>query len=380
MECDICVEKIENDDFFECDGCVKKLHIKCDKMNKKDINARKASERIRLMCSRCIKKPNKLINENINTMLKFVQKIDLTTQTYDAKQTQMVYDMERMKDKIEELFKSMGELEKEKLNTKTSYAATVKNLPKIPIVVKPKEKTQNSDITKEDIRKSVNLKDVKANGLHKIKEGGIVINCASNAESMKISQLVQSKIGDKYEVELPEIKKPRLKIVNSFEKMTNDEIIMNLKNQNDLPQTAEIKIITQIKKKLNEASNVEKYDIVIEADKDTHDTMMNKQSVNLGWTRCKVYKHTHLIRCYNCCGYAHIAKDCKNKRACSKCGDEHKRSECTNDNKKCVNCKVICEKFKLNLNTNHEAFDKNCEIFRKKSAQILNKFGYKDNP
>lgn len=166
MECDICVKTIDDDEFFECDGCIKKFHIKCDKINKKDVNARKASGRLKLLCAKCVKKPNEIINENLTTMMKFIQKIDLTTQTYDAKQSQIFYDMERMKDKVENMFKSLNEMKEMRSNVKLTYSSILQSVPKIPIVVKPKEKTQNSNKTKDDIKNSVNLKDVKANGAY----------------------------------------------------------------------------------------------------------------------------------------------------------------------------------------------------------------------
>ena len=43
-------------------------------------------------------------------------------------------------------------------------------------------------------------------------------------------------------------------------------------------------------------------------------------------------------QCFKCYQYNHIAKDCQNELACSKCGDKHLRKECQSTTTECTNC------------------------------------------
>ncbi|KAJ8983457.1 hypothetical protein NQ317_013332 [Molorchus minor] len=59
---------------------------------------------------------------------------------------------------------------------------------------------------------------------------------------------------------------------------------------------------------------------------------------NLRWSRGKAYDYVYVNRCYKCLGFNHIAKDCRNSKACSKCSLDHE-GECKTKQNKCTNCK-----------------------------------------
>lgn len=109
MECNICDKETSDSDSFECDGCTKIFHAKCDGVNKKDVNARKGSDRLKLFCLSCTKKPDAVQSENIKTALKFIHKIDLSTQLHEKSQVQVCYDIERIKDKVDLIAKNVSE-------------------------------------------------------------------------------------------------------------------------------------------------------------------------------------------------------------------------------------------------------------------------------
>ena len=44
------------------------------------------------------------------------------------------------------------------------------------------------------------------------------------------------------------------------------------------------------------------------------------------------------MRCYKCQRYGHIAKVCKGKQRCGKCGGDHAYGECGDKERKCCNC------------------------------------------
>lgn len=374
IECNTCNTKIDNNNYFECDGCTSNYHLKCDGVNKKDIDAKKNSDRLMLFCQKCIKNPEKIIDKNIKTVLKFVHKIDLYTQVSEKTNTQVCYDIERIKDKIDLISKNFSKAKCESSNDARSYADIVKNDVNLPVIVKPVEKTQKSTVTRDEIKNKISFKEIKANGLKKVRDGGILINCQSQAETMKLKQLVMEKIGDKYEVEIPTSRKPRLKIIDVFDEMTNEEVIENIKTQNELLEHADIEVKAILNKsKRNNKRNG--FDVIIEAKQEDCNIMLQMQSINIGWKRCKVVEHTYIKRCYNCCGFSHIAKDCRNKRSCRKCAGDHE-GECNSVTIKCINCSILNDRLNLKLNTQHEAYDRSCEVYKRKIKffQNNNKF------
>ncbi|XP_043062747.1 uncharacterized protein LOC122319483 [Drosophila yakuba] len=69
--------------------------------------------------------------------------------------------------------------------------------------------------------------------------------------------------------------------------------------------------------------------------------VLNKGSVNVGWSRCRIIQDTRPIRCYKCLGYGHRALNCKEpdrSNCCLRCGEQgHKAKGCVNP----PNC-LIC--------------------------------------
>ncbi|XP_043062723.1 uncharacterized protein LOC122319463 [Drosophila yakuba] len=69
--------------------------------------------------------------------------------------------------------------------------------------------------------------------------------------------------------------------------------------------------------------------------------VLNKGSVNVGWSRCPIIQGTRPIRCYKCLGYGHRALNCKEpdrSDCCLRCGEQgHKAKGCVNP----PNC-LIC--------------------------------------
>lgn len=373
-ECEICKEKINDNEFFECDGCVKKIHSKCDGVKKKELLARRESTRLKIFCSECLKAPNEIQGENVKTVLKFVHKIDYFSQVQEKQQAQIAYDVERIKDQLNMFNKKISEINSnETKSTDVSYADIVKKTKKLPVIIMPKETKQTSNVTIEEIKNKVSYKEVKVNGITKMRNGGIAINCDSQTESIKIKELVQRKIGEKYTLEVPATIKPRLKIMNIDQEMSNEEMIEDLKFKNGALNEAAIVVITKISRN-NKNKNKKCYDAIIEVEEDTYNVLLMMKMVVLGWHRYRVVENIPMTRCYKCCGFGHMAKDCRNKQACSKCGEEHKFSECKSSELKCTNCCVLKERLKIDINVNHEAYDKNCQVSKKKYDQLKEKY------
>ncbi|KAL1416289.1 hypothetical protein MTO96_006320 [Rhipicephalus appendiculatus] len=75
----------------------------------------------------------------------------------------------------------------------------------------------------------------------------------------------------------------------------------------------------------------------------------------LGYTRYRVYKYIEAPRqCTKCQRFGHVAGACRLQARCSRCGGNHDRSACGNEEPQCPNCRK-----------KHESTSTRCPILRK---------------
>lgn len=192
---------------------------------------------------------------------------------------------------------------------------------------------------------------------------------------MKIKQLVQKKIGNDYEVNLPELKKPRLKIPNVCDKIEKDTFVQDLIEQNEVLNGTEINLVKIVEKKVNRRTI---YDVIIETYHMGYDLLMQMKSVYVGYSKCYVVDHVHILRCFKCSGFSHLAKDCKNKQACSRCAGDHKSTQCRSKRECCINCSTANKKFNLKLDVNHHAYSTKCITLLRKINRFKTKIQYSE--
>lgn len=375
--CEKCKNDIGDDDCFECDACTRQYHLLCDNVRKGDVTARATSKNLKLYCTRCMSHKLEIANaEKLSIIFKYVSKIDLQTQKQVAIQAEaadkldkIVADAVVVKEKMDDIKSCIGAGVNVGGGTNT-YANVVRAATKPTVIIKPKNVTQNATATSDDIRKEISSRDVNACGLRKLHGGSVVISCESGAASMKMKTMVEAKFGDKYDVSLPDIMKPRMRIFR-VDGVNENDIVDELKQRNEWLVNGDI-VVKKIIKSKNEKYN--DFDVIIEVDLDSFDKLTDAGCVNLGWKSCKVAHHIHLTRCFKCCGFGHIAERCSNKLACAKCSGEHKTAECKSNETRCVNCKVMNEKFGTKLNTRHRPWHSSCDVLKKRTERFAKNF------
>lgn len=119
------------------------------------------------------------------------------------------------------------------------------------------------------------------------------------------------------------------------------------------------------------------YSAIMNVDKNTFDKMINKKTVKIGWSMCKVNVYMNMIRCFKCNEYNHQAKDCKqDDYTCPRCSGDHKIHECPNIVLKCCNCLKLNAKTGLGVPTNHYAWSDKCTVYQKKLQRKSSKITY----
>jgi hypothetical protein len=380
--CAICKTEIEDDsEKFECDGCCKSFHQACDGIKKGDVTARSKSNNLKLFCNDCVKKKVEfLIADRLGIIYKYVTKIDETTQKQNAQQAETDDKIKNVTDTLAETIQKIKEMKNTTCsaqsndnNNKPSFANVVRKAAKPSVLIKPKA-VQSATTTSDEIKKQIDRREVNACALRKLHGGAIVVTCDSNASTVKMKTMIQDKFGDKYEVNLPNVLKPRVKIFR-IDGVDEHDIVNELKERNEWLVEGQIEVKKIIKRK---DAKYDDFDAVIEVDNDCFDKLMESGRVNLGWRSCRVVHHVHITRCFKCCGFGHIAANCSNKLACSKCGDEHKVENCKSEAMKCVNCHMLNEKFKMKLDTNHRPWNNVCETLKRRVDRFARNFNVKE--
>jgi len=64
--------------------------------------------------------------------------------------------------------------------------------------------------------------------------------------------------------------------------------------------------------------NREEGSIILEVDEKTHELMLRKEKLNIGWKKCMVFNHYSVKRCFKCWGY-HLVKNCARQETCQVC-------------------------------------------------------------
>jgi hypothetical protein len=106
--------------------------------------------------------------------------------------------------------------------------------------------------------------------------------------------------------------------------------------------------------------------VVIEIDTATHDEIMLRRKIRLGWRIYQCVDCIYVRRCFKCIAFGHIASDCRSVIACANCDGNHKSTECNSNVKKCCNCSTMNEKHNLTLDTKHSAWSNVCPVYLKR--------------
>lgn len=88
--------------------------------------------------------------------------------------------------------------------------------------------------------------------------------------------------------------------------------------------------------------------LLYELESDISKRLMQQGCVKIGLTRCPIYEHFAVVRCFNWGIYGHFARECR-RETCLKCSDKYY------SNVKYVNCGYANEKLGFKLETEHAA-------------------------
>lgn len=359
---------------------------------------------MKLYCDKCYADPGHLMADNIQTILRYVCKIDMVSQQQAEHNKTVELTLKKMCDEnngdnnddrvfIKEQTESIKghidecsaklKIEIQK-NTQTehevsgsdgakaTYASVVGAASK-SLIVRPKNKDSTSDATKQMLMAVVDPTVSGVNEIKTLSNGSVRITCKTNEAIELIQQQLEEKEGENYSmIESKREQKSKVKLVGMTRNYSSEELAANIRKQHLSDPNSHMKVIKVYSDK---NTRKESYNAIIEFDMKTAEAILDANQISIEWDMCKVYNYVRISRCFKCLGYNHLAKNCKNKIACSKCGGEHKVENCNSNEMSCINCVEYAKKNNENIDTNHHAFAHKCWC----TQQMMNKSNKNNN-
>lgn len=362
VQCRACSEAIgDKDNFLVCGGvCGCSIHLDCTQLSKHAMNAVLEFENITFMCDDCISNSIKTVNNKIDGIYAILDRLERQLGSTN-KAVQAIKNERMMGNSL-----SYEKGEKEKAN---SFADAVKQKPKKVVLVKPKGADSNdSNKTKNLVKKNIDPKTVRVNAVTNIAKGGIAIECGDDETVEKIKKIAGEKMSEEYTIEDGKQRKYRIKIVGMNEELTDKEIYNFLTTQNEfLAGDESLKVIRIYEVKTKNSY----FNAIVEMCSSNFNKCVELKSLRVSWDKCRVFEEIPLIICMKCCGYQHIAKECTNTNiVCRKCGENRKINECLANEPKCVNCLAANDKHKFKFDVKHVANDNKCEVRKQREEAV----------
>lgn len=239
-------------------------------------------------------------------------------------------------------------------NPTTTYSQAVKNKNLPAVIIKPKNPTQTTEKTKEDLMRDINPvdADLQLAKVKSIRNGAMVISCRDKQDTEKLMELAEKNLSGTYEVRKIRGISPRVRVAGINREYTEEELlrILRLNNNAVIRNESEVSIVQLSATKKN--SRV--YQAVLQLDRATYDRVVKAGNLFINYDSCRVFDALGVLRCYNCNDFHHSSKHCNNQCSCPRCGGGHAVKDCQSEILKCPNCTKINNG---NVATDHAAWD-----------------------
>ncbi|KAJ4443296.1 hypothetical protein ANN_04964 [Periplaneta americana] len=197
------------------------------------------------------------------------------------------------------------------------------------------DKNDNSDnvqfLTEQTLKiikeTTVNKIQVGINSVKKVRNKSVVIELRSKEECEAFMKKVETN-SQHLTARIPTKRNPEVIIHGIEAGIGNDDLIQCIMDQNpyikhclDSGEQMEIRFMKRSRDNTTQFA-------VLRVTPTIYHAMRNGGKVYIGYSRCPVKDHIPVTRCYTCCGYGHISKDCTFERHCRRCAEDHSFDIC----------------------------------------------------
>lgn len=366
--CSLCnKECVIGENKVGCMGpCHKRFHAKCVGFTPVSYKFYKECDNLYYECDECSNNPNKVISATLDKILSFMSILNERLNRQETNCDTMFKHFETLHSNLEKYAsESKADIEKAAVTVNngsntSSYNEIAKPTVLDPVVLVQPKTIQKCTATRADLDKKNIPNEIAIDCVNNLSKGVIEIKCKNNSEQSKLHEIASKELGEDYNVIIPKLRNPKIRVTNMSVKQNNVDIIECIKKQNEFVKDAEMKVLHLFENKYNET-----YGAIVEVDPRSFNVLMKEQKIVIGGDKCHITESLSVLRCYKCCGYNHKSTTCKNKKACLRCGGEHEIKECTTSRAECINCKVAAEKFGSKFDCDHPAWSKTCAVLRR---------------
>lgn len=297
-----------------CGGpCHGDFHAKCVGFTPVSLKLYRVSDNFIYECDECRDNPYRMINVTINKLLSFMGILDERLSRQETNCESIYKHFEALNKNLEKYANERLSDTNETTNTVNNGVATSSSPYEItkqkaldPVVlVKPKI-VQKCSHTRAVIDNKNIPSEIAVDCVNNLPNGGIEIRCKNNIEQSKLHKKSIEELGEDYNVIIPKLRNPKVRVTNLSVKRSDTDIVKCIKNQNKY-----MNVVHLFEIKYNET-----YAAIIESDPKSFNVLMEKKFVVIRTDKCNVTDSLNVLRCYKCCGYNHKSKTCKNKKAC----------------------------------------------------------------
>lgn len=406
--CTRCTLENSEEEMFKCDGgCGKNYHVGCagpgTGVTKAFYKLFKENEYFLFMCSNCRHNSLKAANDKLNKVMstiainderinRYNEDVQYLKQCFGEMNTNFTKSFEDLKTEVNKKGVEAGKVDvknilaefsnmKKALNSnnkeltenirkavtqtqpmrRDTFAERVKKSSEENVILVKPRVAQDSSLTKDAVKTSINPANIAVSGVHNVSKGGVIIKCPTKQSMNELKDAAVKNLGNDYEVTIPIPLKPKIKILGFHDEKSPNEIEALLKNQNPFISDNEKAYVKVVRIEKNKNSRMDSYNILVELDGLTYKSIMDQRRVNIHWQRCRVVDCLDLQRCFNCSGFNHKADRCNSKRACPRCAGEHSLKDCDSTVERCINCVTMNTKLSMKLDVEHTVWSKHCK-------------------
>lgn len=347
-----------------CSECKNASHIGCVHKSVDVANLLCEVSGLSWKCNDCVKSCLTVNQESLKTLVDNQVQAALATLT-------TVFDGLK-NDLIRLVSDKLGSTNVKSFVAPVKYASVVKNNTQPAILVKPKNASQTNDATKQamlnhidPVESSLRLTKVKP-----INNGGILVSCKNPEDNKKFKELAEGKLADSYDIKECHGIIPRVRVVGFTELYNKVDLQSVLRQLNtDIFLDDSVCDIININKT---KKNPDRFQAVLQLDRDTYDRIIRVGNVFVGYDPCTVFDGVQVNRCFKCSGFNHSAKSCSNSFCCPRCGGDHMVKDCRARILCCPNCVKVNNGGHGNpVSTEHAAWDINkCTVYKNACARL----------
>ena len=351
--CGHCIASV-TDDGVCCDICKTWYHLDkhCSNIDDK-FRELLNSNNIWYVCKNCENLDGSKLGNTTNT--KAIKEDLEMLKTNTDMMTMMLQDTAQKIDKVDKEMK----VESKKVK---SYAETLKTK-KVLLIKSTRNEGRAADEKKAIMRGiTTPVEEVK-----ETKDGHLFIRFADKNGLEKAKKEIENKKDDTISVKEKGKLKPKIKLINISK--DEEDIIHNIKMKNSwienlMKDDDDLKLL-----KTMDARTDGLMHCIIKCTPEIRKAIYEKgDSLYTMYGHGKIYDCYMPYQCFKCQEFGHSASHCNKNQVCPKCGEDHRSTECTNNEAKGNNC--VMKKYN---DTEHRTYDSiKCSVYKEEIARVKN--------